>query len=29
MTTLIYGAAEGFVNHLLDIFGRSMLALLE
>ena len=29
MTTLIFGAGEGFVNHLLDFFGRSLLALLE
>jgi hypothetical protein len=29
MTTLIFGAGEGFVNQLLDFFGRSLLALLE
>jgi hypothetical protein len=24
MTTLIFGAGEGFVNHLLDFFGLSL-----
>jgi len=29
MTTLIFDAGEGFVNHLLDFFGLSLQAHLE
>jgi hypothetical protein len=29
MTALIFGAGGGFVNHLLDFFGCSLLDLLE